>query len=150
MPPGPNPPPSPGPIDVAAAILFHEGRLLITRRPDAAHLGGLWEFPGGKREPGEGWEACLCRELREELGIEIEVGALLDDFTHSYPERPVRLRFYRVRLLSGTPRPLGCADLKWVTREELPHHQFPPADARLIDRLSNLWVKTSALGRGPG
>jgi mutator protein MutT len=76
-------------IDVAAGLVFREGKLLITQRHPEAHLGGLWEFPGGKREPGETFERCLARELREELGIEIQVGELVESLTHAYLPLPL-------------------------------------------------------------
>jgi mutator protein MutT len=120
---------------VAAGLIFHDGRLLITQRRPQDHLGGLWEFPGGKREPGETFEQCLARELREELGVEVEVGALLEEITHHYPDKSVHLRFHRCRLQSGDPRPLGCHALVWVTAAELAGYAFPAADARLLDRL---------------
>jgi len=69
-------------IDVAAGLVWREGRLLIAKRHDNAHLGGLWEFPGGKREPNETFEQCLARELREELGIEVSIGELVETLTH--------------------------------------------------------------------
>src|ERR1700744_6143582 len=72
--------------EVSAALIFHGGKLLISRRPAQAHLGGLWEFPGGKREPGETFEACLVREIREELGVEVSVGKLFAEVRHDYPE----------------------------------------------------------------
>src|SRR5208283_5627612 len=121
-------------IDVAAALVFRDGRLLITQRHADAHLGGLWEFPGGKREPDETFEACLARELREELGIEVAVGELVESLTHAYPEETVSLRFYRCRWLAHEPRPLGCADFRWVTPETLAEHAFPAADARLLEK----------------
>ena len=74
-------------IDVAAGLVWREGRLLIAKRHDNAHLGGLWEFPGGKREPNETFEQCLARELREELGIEVAIGELVESLTHEYPEQ---------------------------------------------------------------
>src|ERR1700677_3954530 len=83
------------PVDVSAGLVFRNGLLLITQRPPDAHLGGLWEFAGGKRHPGESDKDCLKRELREELGIEVEVGELLDAITHAYPEKVVRLKFFR-------------------------------------------------------
>jgi mutator protein MutT len=129
---------------VAAGLVFRAGRLLITRRPPGKHLAGLWEFPGGKREPGETWEACLRRELREELGVEVAVGALFEEVTHDYPGRRVHLRFYLGRLAAGEPRPLGCAAVAWVTRDELATYEFPPADALLLTLLSNneqAWVE---------
>jgi len=129
-------------IDVVAGLIFRNGRLLITQRPPGAHLGGLWEFPGGKCEPGESDEQALKRELLEELGVAVEVGALLETVTHRYPAKTVRIRFHLCRLRSGEPSPLGCPDLRWVTRTELAGYDFPEADERLLDRLkgeSSLW-----------
>ena len=120
-------------IDVAAALVFRDGKLLITQRQPEAHLGGLWEFPGGKREPDETFEACLARELREELGIEVAVGALVESLTHAYPEKTVHLQFYRCRWVKHEPQPLGCADFRWVNAEELKDYAFPAADSRLLD-----------------
>src|SRR5437588_4850713 len=96
--------------DVAAALVFRDGKLLITQRHADVHLGGLWEFPGGKREGDETFEACLVREIREELGVEITVGGLFDEVVHAYPEKTVRLKFFVCRLMAGEPRALGCAD----------------------------------------
>jgi mutator protein MutT len=129
-------------IEVAAALVFRNGKLLITQRHRDSHLGGLWEFPGGKREPGETFEGCLARELREELGIEVAVGPLLESVTHDYPEKTVHLHFYRCRWTRHEPQRLDCADFKWVCLDELKRHNFPPADARLIEKLQNspaLW-----------
>jgi 8-oxo-dGTP diphosphatase len=125
------------PIDVSAALIFHEGKLLITRRHADSHLGGLWEFPGGKREPGETFEQCLVREIREELGIEISVGELFEEITHAYDEKTVHLKFFICELISGEPKALGCAALKWVQKKELPDYQFPAADAQLLKKLSS-------------
>jgi mutator protein MutT len=130
-------------VEVAAALLFHAGKLLITQRYAGSHLGGLWEFPGGKREAGESFEQCLVRELREELGVEVGVGRLFEEVTHAYPEKTVRLQFFHCRLVAGEPRPLGCAAVRWVERDELGCFTFPAADARLIARLANasdLWT----------
>jgi 8-oxo-dGTP diphosphatase len=95
------------PTDVAAALIFHQGKLLISQRHAGAHLGGLWEFPGGKREPNETFEDCLVRELREELALEIGVGELVEGLDHAYPDKCVHLRFFRCHLKSGQPQPLG-------------------------------------------
>jgi mutator protein MutT len=122
-------------IDVAAALVFRGGKLLITQRYPEAHLGGLWEFPGGKREPGEAFEQCLVRELQEELGIEVEVGDLMESLTHAYPERTVHLRFYRCRWKEHEPQSLGCAAFKWISAAELQDYTFPAADARLLEQL---------------
>jgi len=122
-------------IEVSAALIFHRGKLLITRRHAGAHLGGLWEFPGGKLEPGETFEQCLVRELREELGIEVEVSGLFEEISHAYAEKSVRLKFFACKLIFGKPRPLDCAALKWVGKTELANHEFPAADARLVEKL---------------
>lgn len=132
-------------VEVSAAILMQEGRLLIARRPVGAHLGGLWEFPGGKRELGETFEACLERELREELGIRVQVGPCWATVQHSYPDRTVRIRFFLCQLWSGRPQPLGCSAVKWVTRRTLRRHRFPPADAAILERLvrtPEVWQQT--------
>ena len=130
------------PIDVAAGLVFHQQKLLITQRLEGSHLAGLWEFPGGKREPGERFEDCLARELREELGIEVALGQLFEELTHEYPERTVHLKFFLCRLAKGEPRATGCAAFEWDTRSSLAKRNFPPADERLLGRLVNtepLW-----------
>ena len=122
-------------IEVAAGLVFDGGRLLITQRRAGDHLGGLWEFPGGKREPGETFEQCLARELQEELGIDVIVGERLESLSHAYPERTVQLEFFRCRLKGGEPQALGCSAFKWIGVTELDTHDFPPADQRLLGRL---------------
>jgi mutator protein MutT len=129
-------------IDVSAGLVIREGKLLITQRHADAHLGGLWEFPGGKREPHETFEQCLVRELREELGIEVEVGEAIESLTHSYPEKTVHLKFFRCRWRANEPQPLDCLNFKWVSVEELGNYSFPAADARLLQKLADstgLW-----------
>jgi len=129
-------------IEVSAGLVFRDGKLLITQRHQGAHLGGLWEFPGGKREANETFEECLVRELREELGIEVEVGEVLESITHSYPEKTVLLKFFRCRWKLNEPRAIDCHDLKWVTSSELRDYEFPAADARLLQMLQSspeLW-----------
>jgi 8-oxo-dGTP diphosphatase len=122
-------------IEVSAGLIFRSGQLLITQRYADAHLGGLWEFPGGKREPGETFEQCLVRELQEELGVTVRVGELFESVTHAYPEKTVALKFFLCRLEQGEPQPLGCAAVKWVTAAELMHYEFPAADAILLEKL---------------
>jgi len=129
-------------VEVAAGLIFREGRLLLTQRHPHSHLGGLWEFPGGKREPGETFEDCLRRELHEELGIQVEVGALLESLTHAYSDKTVHLRFFQCRWLRHEPQPLDCAALAWVSQDQLGDFAFPAADARLLTRLrasAELW-----------
>lgn len=122
-------------VEVSAAILFCKGKLLITQRHADAHLGGLWEFPGGKREPNETFERCLVREIREELGIEISAGKLFEEITHHYAEKSVRLKFFVCEVISGEPHPLGCAGVKWISKNELDNFEFPAADAQLLEKL---------------
>jgi 8-oxo-dGTP diphosphatase len=126
-------------IEVAAGLVFREGKLLITQRKPDAHLANLWEFPGGKREAGETFEECLHRELAEELGVEVEVGSLVESLTHDYPERSVHLKFFICRWLRHEPRPIHCADLAWITREEISQYEFPAADVRLLEKLRLHW-----------
>ena len=129
-------------IDVAAGLVFRDRKLLITQRHEKAHLGGLWEFPGGKREPNESFEACLRRELLEELGIEVDVGELVESLTHSYPEKTVHLKFYLCQWRQHEPQALGCPDFRWIRADELNNFSFPAADAQLLEKLRSnqgLW-----------
>ncbi len=124
-------------VEVSAALIFRDGQLLITQRHAKSHLGGFWEFPGGKREVGETFEQCLVREIREELGVEISVGELFEEIRHDYPEKSVHLKFFRCQLLSGEPQPLDCAAVKWINQAGLNTHEFPAADAQLLVKLKS-------------
>jgi mutator protein MutT len=128
-------------IDVSAALIFRDGKLLITQRHPDVHLGGLWEFPGGKCEPQETFEECLRREIREELGVEITVGDLFEEIIHPYPEKTVRLKFFLCRLPAGEPRALGCAAVRWIEKGDLDRFEFPAADAQLLAKLRTLEFK---------
>ena len=125
-----------GVIDVAAGLLERDGLILITQRKLGSHLAGLWEFPGGKREPAETWQDCLVRELHEELAITVTVGELRYETVHHYPEKSVRLRFYAAVLISGEPRPIDCAAVAWVGPKDLPTYAFPEADRELVALLA--------------
>ncbi len=124
-------------IEVAAAVVLSNGRVLITRRPSGVHLGGLWEFPGGKRDHDETYEACLRRELREELGIEVAIGEELNRVRHDYPDRRVSIRFFLCHWLQGDPRSIGCEAVAWVTALEIGNYPFPPADLPVLRRLED-------------
>jgi mutator protein MutT len=119
---------------VLAAIVERDGQVLVTRRIAGTHLEGLWEFPGGKCEPDETHEACLERELREELGVGAVIGAEVYTTEHAYDDRVVRLHFRSCRLLDD-PRPLLGQQIRWVARRDLSTLEFPPADRELIARL---------------
>lgn len=130
-------------ISVAAGLVFKDGRVLVTRRRPRDTLGGLWEFPGGKCEPGETFPQALHRELDEELAIDVDVGERVETIDHDYPDCRVHIEFYRCRLRAGEPRAIGCTALAWVTADELKSYPMPPADARLLERLwanPGLWT----------
>ena len=122
-------------IVVTAAVVERSGAYLVTRRLRGTHLEGLWEFPGGKCEDGETHEACLLRELREELGCDASIGARLLEVAHEYPERTVELHFFRCEL-KGQPQALLGQEIRWVARTELRTLDFPPADEELIQMLA--------------
>jgi 8-oxo-dGTP diphosphatase len=124
-------------VEVSAALIFRNGKLLITQRRANAHLGGLWEFPGGKREADETFEQCLIREIHEEIGAEISVGELFGEVSHDYPEKSVHLKFFICKLLSGEPKPFDCAAVKWVAKAQLADFQFPAADTQLLEKLKS-------------
>ncbi len=126
------------PVVVAAAVVIREGRVLLTRRAEGQHLAGMWEFPGGKLEEGESPESAVVRECREECGIDIEVGAILDVTHHRYPEKDVLLLFYRCVLRGGEVQNLQVADHAWVAPAELEQYPLPPADARIVARIRGL------------
>ena len=121
-------------ITVAAAIIERDGRLLVTRRLQGTHLEGYWEFPGGKCEPGESLDACLSRELREELAVDVVVGHEVLRTSHQYPERRVELHFFECEL-RGEPVPQMNQEMQWLRREDLPSLKLPPADDELVAML---------------
>jgi len=125
------------PIIVAAAVVIEGGKVLLSQRKQGTHLAGAWEFPGGKVEPGEDPRAGLVRELREELGIECEVGTPVEVTFHAYPEKSVLLLFFQASRLPGSPEPraLDVADVRWAAREELRSEEFPPADITVLARV---------------
>jgi 8-oxo-dGTP diphosphatase len=127
----PGPPPV---VVVLAAVIERDARILVTRRTAGTHLAGLWEFPGGKCEPGESHAACLTRELREELDVDCVIGDEILTTEHAYPDRIVRLHFRRCGVI-GEPRPMIGQQMQWIRRAELPTLQFPPADEALVRML---------------
>lgn len=120
---------------VAAGLILHRGRFLITRRNADTHLGGFWEFPGGKCGSDEALEDCLRRELREELGIGISAPTPLRTIRHRYPDRSVELHFFLCSIGNAQAHALGRDDLRWATPEELADFEFPAANRPLIEKL---------------
>jgi len=121
--------------DVAAAVIWREGKILIAQRPPSGLLGGLWEFPGGKRLADESLKDCAAREVREELLIEIEVGPLLARIDHAYTHFRITLHAFTCRYEGGEPRAIGCTAWRWVRPEKLDQYAFPAANRRIIDQL---------------
>src|SRR5438128_9585866 len=107
------------PVQVAAAVILHDGRYLLTMRKTNVHLSGLWEFPGGKREPGESLEESLRRELREELGADFSVGEHVETVRWAYPEKTVVLHFFRCRVERGVVAPQEGQQMEWVLPADL-------------------------------
>ena len=122
-------------VEVAAGLIYREGRYLIAQRKSGAHLAGFWEFPGGKREPGETLEECLRRELLEEIGIHIDVPIPFQIILHEYAEKTVELHFFRCRIEAGQAAAIDCAEIRWVWPHELADFEFPPADRPIIEAL---------------
>ena len=128
-------------IDVACAVIRQEGKILITRRRKEDHLGGLWEFPGGKRIGGESLGTCLEREIFEELAIRIRPLRFLRRIDYQYPEKKVSLYFYECELLEGYPWPRGSQELCWLWPFELRRYAFPPADEAILKDLQSYFSK---------
>lgn len=121
---------------IGVGVIWNEqGQILIDKRPAKGLLGGLWEFPGGKVEPDETIEACIKREIKEELGIEIEVGDHLMTIDHAYTHFKVTLNVYHCRYISGEPQPIECEEIRWVTLDEIDQFPFPKANEKIIQEL---------------
>lgn len=116
----------------ACALVDPDGRVLLAQRPEGKSMAGLWEFPGGKVERGETLEACLRREIFEELGIEITVGQPITQVEHAYTHFRITLHAYTCQLVRGRPRPLEVADWRWVRFEELDDFAFAVTDRKII------------------
>lgn len=124
-------------IAVAAGILKDaQGRVLIARRPPGGDIGGFWEFPGGKLDPGERPEQALQRELLEELGIAVEAAVPFMTYRHEYPGRTVELNVFLVERYSGEPRGVEGQPLRWVPVSELAAADLLPADQPIAAALS--------------
>ena len=123
------------PLLVTAAVIRHNGKLLIARRKADVPYPLLWEFPGGKVEKNEDPRDCVIRELKEELDIDIMVDGIYDVVYYRYPDRPVLVLAYRCRWTGGTVKNLDVTEHYWAIPDELPAFDFLPADLPLIERL---------------
>ena len=120
---------------VVAALIFEGERFMICQRPAHKARGLLWEFVGGKIEPGESGEDALKRECREELGVEIEVGEVYMELLHRYPDITVHLTLYRAAIVAGTPRLLEHNDFRYILPAEIDDFEFCPADREILEKL---------------
>jgi len=122
---------------VTAAVIEKEGKILIAQRRKGRTLGGRWEFPGGKIEPGETAEACLKRELKEEFDIESEVGKFIIASQFRYCLVPIELLAYRVKHISGEFKVKEHEEIRWVSPSDLTSYDFTPADKPIVALLSS-------------
>lgn len=125
---------------VGVGIIWDQHRLLIDRRLPTGSLPGVWEFPGGKLEPGESAKDCIAREILEELGLNVVVGEELMLINHSYPTFDIQLIVHHCRYQGGTPQLLACDEVRWVTVAELNDYEIPAANAAIVDKLQALPV----------
>ena len=126
--------------EVVAALIWHNDRFMICRRPAHKARGLLWEFVGGKVEPGETKAQALVRECREELAVEIAVGEVFMDVTHTYPDLTVHLTLFNATIAKGEPQMLEHVDLRWITPSEIPEYDFCPADVEILDKLRHSYL----------
>ncbi|MBO5218545.1 MAG: (deoxy)nucleoside triphosphate pyrophosphohydrolase [Clostridia bacterium] len=121
--------------EVVAALIWDGGRFMICRRPAHKARGLLWEFVGGKVEPGETKAAALIRECREELDITPEVGDVFMDVVHEYPDLTVHLTLFEAKIAAGEPRLLEHSALAWITPDEIGQYEFCPADVEILAKI---------------
>ncbi len=126
-------------VHVAAGVILRDRQVLIARRHQQAHQGGLWEFPGGKLEDGESVAEALSRELQEEIGITVEAAEPLLQISHDYSDKRVLLDFWTVSAFSGEPAGREGQSLEWCKLERLREREFPAANVPVVDRLLELF-----------
>lgn len=121
--------------EVVAALIWDGDRFMACQRPAHKARGLLWEFVGGKVEPGESREDALIRECREELGVTVSVGSVFMDVVHEYPDLLVHLTLFNATIASGTPQKLEHNDIRWLTVAEIDDYAFCPADKDILAKL---------------
>ncbi len=123
------------PVSVVAALIWRGDKFLICRRPPHKARGGLYEFVGGKVEPGETKPQALIRECREELAVTVEVRDVFMELVHPYPDMTVDLTLYNARIAQGEPQLLEHTDIRYIHPSEIPDYAFCPADKEILERL---------------
>lgn len=121
--------------EVVAALIWDKNRFMICQRPAHKARGSLWEFVGGKVEPGESKKEALVRECREELGVTVDVGDIFMEVTHNYPDITVHLTLFSASIREGVPQKLEHQDIRWITAEEIGRYAFCPADTEILEKL---------------
>ena len=128
-------------VEVVAALIWEKDKFMICQRPAHKARGLLWEFVGGKVEPGETKEDALVRECREELDVRVSVGKLFMDVTHEYPDVTVHLILFNASVAEGIPQKLEHNDIKWITPDEIPDYDFCPADVEILAEITRRFGK---------
>ncbi len=126
-------------VEVAAALIWDKDKFLICQRPAHKARALLWEFAGGKVEPGESKEQALIRECKEELAVTLSVGDVFMDVVHEYPDVTVRLTLFNASIAEGTPQKLEHTDIRWITPAEIPNYKFCPADEELLKKITEVY-----------
>lgn len=122
-------------VEVVAALIWDKDKFMICQRPVHKARGLLWEFVGGKVEPGETKEQALIRECQEELAITLSVGDIFIDVMHEYPDITVHLTLFNATIVEGVPQKIEHNDIKWITPGEIPAYEFCPADKEILDKI---------------
>ncbi|MGN1099989.1 MAG: (deoxy)nucleoside triphosphate pyrophosphohydrolase [Christensenellales bacterium] len=122
--------------EVVAALIRESGKFMICRRPAHKSCGLLWEFVGGKVEPGETIEQALVRECREELAVTVDVGDVFLDVYHEYPDITVHLTLFNAVIIEGIPQKIEHADIRWIAPDEIPNFEFCPADREILIKIA--------------
>ena len=127
-------------IEVVAALIWCGNKFMICQRPANKARALLWEFVGGKVEPGESKEQALARECKEELNIMLSVGDVFMDVMHEYPDVTVHLTLFNATISDGEPQKLEHNDIKWIAPSEIPNYEFCPADVEILEKIKEVYV----------
>ena len=125
--------------EVVAALIWDKNRFMICQRPGHKARGLLWEFVGGKVEPGETRQQALVRECREERGIRLRVGEVFMEVVHTYPDITVHLTLFCATIAEGIPQKLEHNDIRWITPAQIPEYDFCPADEEILERITEVY-----------